>query len=106
MDNLARNAMLAKQAGMSYGKWKAMQQQVVVEKKMPDGFVVCAYCGEQFKPKTKRKQKYCGAECCNRASHEKRMKLYREQDNERMREYMREKRRKEKLAHNAHKDVL
>ena len=28
MDNLARDAMLAKQANMSYGRWKAMQEPV------------------------------------------------------------------------------
>jgi hypothetical protein len=32
MDNLARNAMLAKQSGLSYGKWKAMQPIVEIKK--------------------------------------------------------------------------
>lgn len=64
MDNLARNAMLARQANMSYGKWKAMQEPVKIEKKaIPDGWIVCECCKKPFKPKTKRPQKFCGAGC-------------------------------------------
>ena len=72
MDNLARNAMLARQANMSYGKWKAMQQTVRVEKKaVPDGWIVCEWCKKPFKPKTKRPQKYCDAGCQKQAYYEK-----------------------------------
>lgn len=58
MDNLAKEAKLARQAGMSYGKWKAMQNPVKINKEIPEGWSVCQWCGQPFKPKTKRPQKY------------------------------------------------
>lgn len=61
MDNLARNAMLAKQAGMSYGQWKSLQPPDKIEKKIPEGWVVCKWCGKHFKPRTN--QKYCDIDC-------------------------------------------
>ena len=64
MDNLARNAMLAKQAGMSYGKWKALHwEEPKKAGEIPEGWRVCEYCGKPYKPKTKRKQKYCQFNC-------------------------------------------
>ena len=68
MDRLARNAMLARQANMSYGKWKAMQPIVEVDKKaIPEGWRVCEHCGKPFKPRTKQKQRYCEFVCQQRA---------------------------------------
>lgn len=62
MDNLARNAMLAKQAGMSYGRWKAIQpQQKKQEDKIPDGWIQCLNCGKPFKPTPN--QKFCEYHC-------------------------------------------
>lgn len=49
--------------GVQYGKWKATQPVVKVDKEIPDGFCVCEYCGQWYKPSTKRLQKYCGAYC-------------------------------------------
>lgn len=67
MDNLARDAMLALKAGMTYGKWKAMQEPVKIKKKtLPDGWIECKYCGKAFKP-TRGCQKYCCMDCRNRA---------------------------------------
>ena len=62
MDRLAMNAMLAMKAGMSYGKWKALQPAVVPEKKeLPEGWRLCPGCGKEF---TGRKnKKYCCKEC-------------------------------------------
>lgn len=62
MDNLSRNALLASQAGMSYGKWKALQEIVVPEKKvLPEGWRLCPLCGKEF---TGRKNKrHCSKEC-------------------------------------------
>ena len=75
MDRLAMNAMLARQAGMSYGKWKAMQKPVEVQKKaIPDGWQVCEWCGKPFKPKTKKKQMYCEIGCQKEAYKEKQKK--------------------------------
>jgi hypothetical protein len=80
MDRLARNAMLAKQAGMSYGKWKAMQPIVEVkEKPMPEGYRKCEYCGEPF-PK-KQGKRFCHDEC--------RREAYRPRENAIQREYQR-----------------
>lgn len=88
MDNLARNAMLAKQAGMSYGQWKAMQKPVKIEKKVPDGWLVCENCGKAFKPKTKRPQQFCEVECQKKAYSEK----YKEKKRECARQYKARKR--------------
>ena len=68
MNNLARDAMLAKQAGLSYGQWKAMQPpQEENPEEVPDGWLVCEYCGKQFKPKTKRPKRFCEVECQKQA---------------------------------------
>lgn len=72
MDNLARNAMLAKQAGMSYGKWKAMQPPVKPpERKKSQYERVCAYCGKTFVKKSNHKQIYCEYYCRNEAQKER-----------------------------------
>ena len=78
MDNLARNAMLAKQAGMSYGRWKAMQPVVPVEKKtgIPDGWKECEECRKPFKP-FNGKQRFCCTDCQKAAYAEKERELQR-----------------------------
>ena len=71
MDNLARNAMLARQAGMSYGKWKAMQTPTPIEQNgIPEGWKYCRWCGKAFKPKA-GKQIYCEYDCREKAYYEK-----------------------------------
>lgn len=66
MDNLARCAMLAKKAGVSYGNWMAMHGEKDIKKKeepIPDGWKPCEYCGKLFRARgTKR---YCEPECRN-----------------------------------------
>lgn len=50
MDNVVREAMLAKEAGMSYGQWKAMQpKQEKQPNTIPEGYASCEYCGKLFK---------------------------------------------------------
>lgn len=50
--------------GVHYGAWKAAQTPVQIGPKgTPEGWLVCAWCGKPFKPKTKRLQKYCEAYC-------------------------------------------
>ena len=62
MDSLTKNAIEAKQAGMSYGKWKAMQpQQEKQDEKIPDGWIKCLHCGKPFKPTPN--QKFCEYYC-------------------------------------------
>lgn len=70
-DKLSQEVSMALAAGMSYGKWKAMQSPVISEKKIPDGWLVCEWCGKQFKPKTSRPQKFCDVGCQQHAYYEK-----------------------------------
>lgn len=92
MDRLARNAMLARQAGMTYGKWKAMQPVVPIEKKgvIPDHWVRCEECGKAFPPKGSKR--FCDLEC-RRIAYEK-TRYDKKKRAEYMRQY-REKRRAE-----------
>ena len=72
MDRLSRNAMLARQAGMSYGKWKAMQEPVKIEEKpLPEGWVKCQWCGKLIEQATKRKKLYCDTICGRQAYYQK-----------------------------------
>ena len=72
MDRLARNAMLARQAGMSYGKWKALQPRVEPQKpELSEYERVCAYCGKTFVKKNKQVQIYCELYCRMEAQKER-----------------------------------
>ena len=110
MDKLAKDAAAALAAGMSYGRWKAMQDYpVVIEKQtgkilvsekpveiekkaeeIPENWRTCKRCGKPFNPnKYGKRQLYCEYECQRAAQ--------RERDRDKMREYYREymaKRRK------------
>ena len=62
MDRLARNAMLAREAGMTYGKWKALQPVVEVEKPdVPKDMVICEWCKKPFKQRCHKR--FCNDEC-------------------------------------------
>lgn len=90
MDNLAKDAAAALAAGMSYGKWKALQENPVVEEKnedSPKGWKVCPRCGKSFKPNKwgSGRQIYCDVGCQMEANAERnrernleRQRLYRE----------------------------
>ena len=66
MDRLSRNAMLARQAGMTYGKWKALQPIVPIEKKpIPEGWRKCEYCGNAFPGK--QGKRFCDVYCREQA---------------------------------------
>ena len=71
MDNLARNAMLARQAGMTYGKWKALHYKPEEFKppvpEQSEYERVCEYCGQRFLVKSNRVQKYCEWYCRHEA---------------------------------------
>lgn len=64
-DKLAQDAAAALAAGMSYGKWKAMQDPVKIYKPqdLPPGWKLCEWCRTPFKPSTKGKQLYCQVYC-------------------------------------------
>ena len=86
-DKLAQDAAAALAAGMSYGKWKALQENPLPKKKtdgIPDGWKVCKRCGKPFKSKAKN-QSYCEYTCQREAAEERRkakhleeMKRYRD----------------------------
>ena len=66
MDKLAINAMLAKQANMSYGKWMAMQKPVQLEEKpIPEGWRKCEFCGKPFKKS--HGKRFCDIYCREQA---------------------------------------
>ena len=70
MDNLAKDAAAALAAHMSYGKWKAMQDNSVAVKKkdeIPESWKVCPHCGKSFKPTKGTPQKYCEMFCQQQA---------------------------------------
>ena len=66
LDKLTRENMQALAAGMSYGKWKAMQPVVPVKPKKPPEIYkefTCEVCGNKIVRMDGRTQKYCGARC-------------------------------------------
>lgn len=70
MDNLAKDAASALAAGMSYGRWKALQDNPVAVKKkdeIPENWKVCPHCGKSFKPRPKSRQIYCEVYCQQQA---------------------------------------
>lgn len=64
-DKLSQEVAQALAAGMSYGKWKALQEpvKIVKEEEIPEGWSKCQYCGKVFKPTIKRPQKFCDSVC-------------------------------------------
>ena len=69
-DKLAQEVRQAIAAGMSYGKWKAMQPVVAIDPKaIPDGWKACEYCGKGFKPT--QGKRFCDIEC-RRVAYKKR----------------------------------
>lgn len=86
MDRLARNAMLARQAGMTYGKWKALQPVAPIVKTIPKNWVRCEECGKAFPPKNKKR--FCDVDCRRRAYEKTRY------DKKKRAEYMRQYREK------------
>lgn len=83
-DKLAQDAAAALAAGMSYGKWKALQENPEPEKKkdgLPEGWKFCKRCGKPFK--ARKTQVYCEISCQRETAIEK----DRERHNERQRQY-------------------
>ena len=61
-DKLAQEAAQALAAGMSYGKWKALQPRVEIDPiAIPAGFRACEYCGKAFV--AKQGKRFCDNEC-------------------------------------------
>lgn len=74
-DKLALDAAAAKAAGMSYGRWKAMQDNPIVVKnveEIPEGWRICQHCKKPFKPNQYgTKQIYCELSCQRQANRER-----------------------------------
>lgn len=69
-DKLTRENAQALAAGMSYGKWKALQPVAVKEEKPPKlhyEMRECAICGFEFRKSENGKQKYCSKKCAREA---------------------------------------
>ena len=70
MDQLTKDCIEARKAGMTYGKWKAMQPrkekapEQVVEEEKPSG-KYCRVCGKMI-PKTSPRKVYCSNACMDR----------------------------------------
>ena len=64
-DKLSQEVSMALAAGMSYGKWKAMQTPTVIEKPKPKAraMQVCEHCGSEFPVFDNRKRRYCSDMC-------------------------------------------
>lgn len=62
VDKLSREATAALNAGMSYGKWKAMQAPVVIPADLTSK-TACEHCGKLFANRDKRHRKYCDDSC-------------------------------------------
>ena len=92
-DKLAQDAAAALAAGMSYGRWKALQENPVPEKKedgLPEGWKLCKRCGKPFK--ARKTQVYCEISC----QRETVIENDREKHNERMRQYRERKKAERK----------
>ena len=90
-DRLDREAKAASDAGLSYGKWKALQPpDKPAPPPKPKNKVerTCVRCGKTFYRSNKLCVKYCSPECQHEAKTE-REKLYRQQNHEEYREYQR-----------------
>ena len=66
-DQLAEDATAALAAGLSYGKYKALQRENMLPHAVPSTATVedksiCAVCGQ---PIPVKKRKYCGPECAD-----------------------------------------
>ena len=73
MSKLAREALMAREASLSYGKWKALQPMEEPKKKREPGMSICPECGKAFK-KRSPKQIYCESYCQHKGS----LRRYRE----------------------------
>ena len=95
-DRLDIESKKATEAGMSYGRWKALQKPDVIVPPKPKKMIEmkCEVCGKVFYQTDKRNRKYCGDECRQVASYEQRTeyarKWYEDAENaDKKRRYMR-----------------
>lgn len=68
LDRLDIEAKKATDAGMSYGKWKALQPPDKPAPPPKPKYMTeckCKWCGKTFYQTDKRRRKYCSPECVN-----------------------------------------
>lgn len=53
--------MLAREANMTYGKWKALQPVVDVEKQKLEGMAICEWCRKPFRKRNHKR--FCDDQC-------------------------------------------
>lgn len=90
-DRLDRESKMATDAGLSYGKWKALQppdEPMPPEKPKYLIEKTCEFCGKTFYRKDNIRVKYCSPECQYNAKVEKE-KLFRVRHREEYIEYQR-----------------
>lgn len=87
MDRLSRDAAAAKAAGMSYGKWKALQPKYEPKPLKPKGRkeVTCQFCGKVFYQSDNRHRKYCSE--CRHDAHLACVRKYAREHPERVKKY-------------------
>lgn len=80
MDNLARDSIAALAAGMSYGKWKALQEQKPImprqEKDVYSEFKKkCEWCGTEFMF-SRKTQRFCCMSCYHKDYYQRKRKVH------------------------------
>ena len=76
MDNLARDSIAAKTAGMSYGKWKALQENKPIKPRKEENYdaeykKTCEWCGVEFMF-SRKTQRFCSMRCYQKDYYQKR----------------------------------
>lgn len=71
MDSLARDVFLARQAGMSYGKWKATQPVTIKkpDEETDEKAFPCGFCGKMITDPHNRRRQYCDSSCAGSAAY-------------------------------------
>lgn len=62
-DRLTQENAMALAAGMSYGKWKALQNPTVIEKPKEPEYGRCIHCGKAFDRPGSPQRKHCNEDC-------------------------------------------
>lgn len=103
LDNLAKDMIRCKKDGFGchYGDWKFLHpntKEKQDDSAIPNGWLICRECGKPFKPRTKRSQFYCEAECQKRAAQRKFKENNKDYYKNKMAEYRERKLKNESYA--------
>ena len=67
LDQLTMDSIAAQKAGMSYGKWKALQPIVKVDLPETAPKRLCKLCGGEIPPEFHKNRTYCSDQCFDEA---------------------------------------